>query len=122
MIGGFIVGGAENSTLIVRALGPSLADRGVPDPLANPVLDIRNKDGTRVTSNDNWKDDSNAPQVSQNNLAPTKDLESALYLTLAPGEYTAIVTGANGGTGVGLVEIYHLQSFAAATLQEPARE
>ena len=114
MIGGFIIGGGGgNSNVIVRALGPSLADDGIANVLADPFLDIRNKDGTRLTSNDNWKDDPNADKVSQNGVAPSKDLESALYLSLPPGEYTAIVSGANGENGVGLVEIYHLQAMAA---------
>jgi len=116
MIGGFIVGGGGgNSNVVVRALGPSLADHAVPNVLADPFLDIRNKDGTRLTSNDNWKDDPNAAQVSNNHLAPSKDLESALYLSVPPGEYTAIESGVNGESGVGLIEIYHLQAMAAGT-------
>lgn len=107
MIGGFIVGGTTN--VVVRALGPSLADFNVPNPLANPVMYVRTKDGTLVKSNDDWQDDSNASQVSENGLAPANDLESALYLTVPPGEYTAIVSGAGGESGVGLVEVYHLQ-------------
>ena len=114
MIGGFIVGGGDgNSDMIVRAFGPSLVDYGVPSPLADPFLDIRNKDGTRLTSNDNWRDDANADRVSESGVAPAKDEESALYLTLGPGEYSAVVSGVNGGTGIGLVEIYHLQAMAA---------
>jgi hypothetical protein len=108
-IGGFIVGGTGNSNVIIRALGPSLANLGVPNPLADPVLEVRNKDGSLLKSNDNWKDDSNASQVSGNGLAPRDDLESALYLSVPPGEYTAIVSGAGGESGVGLVEVYHLE-------------
>lgn len=122
MIGGFIVAGAGgNSNVIVRALGPSLADYGVPGPLSDPLLDIRNKDGTRLTSNDNWQDDANAAKVNEHGLAPAKDVESAIYLDVPPGEYTAVMSGANGESGVGLVEIYHLPSRAASSAR-PAGE
>ena len=110
VIGGFILGGSPGDTLhvIVRAIGPSLADEGVEDPLPDTLLDIRNKDGTPVASNDNWQEDPNASQVSQNGVAPKSELESALYLSLPPGEYTAVVSG-KASTGVGLVEIFHVQ-------------
>lgn len=109
-IGGFILeGGSELSSVIVRALGPSLADKGVAAPLPDPTLDLRDKNGTQVAFNDNWKDDSDqASQISAANLAPTKDSESAIYATLPSGEYTAIVADKNGKSGTALVEIYNL--------------
>ena len=109
MIGGFILGGSQGDkvNVIVRAIGPSLADQGVANPLPDPVLDIRNKDGTPAASNDNWQDDPNASKVNDAGIAPKSALESALYLSLPPGEYTAIVSG-KGSTGVGLVEIFHV--------------
>ena len=110
MIGGFILGGSSGDTMnvVVRAIGPSLNESGVSNALADPVLDIRSKDGVPVATNDNWQDDSKASQISKNSLAPKNALESALYLTLPPGQYTAIVSG-KGGNGVGLIEVYHLQ-------------
>jgi hypothetical protein len=110
IIGGFILGGqaGDEVRLVVRAIGPSMAQAGISNAVADPALDIRNKDGIRIAFNDNWQDDPEAGQVTQNNLAPGNALESALYLTLLPGEYSAIVSGDGGSTGVGLVEIYHL--------------
>ena len=109
MIGGFIFGnGDRTERVVIRALGPSLAN--VPDVLADPTLTLYNGDGEILVSGDNWKDDSSqAAQLVAMGLAPQDDSESALIASLAPGPYTAIVAGVNGGTGVGLVEVYHLQ-------------
>lgn len=122
LIGGFVVGNdSSNATMdvIVRALGPSLTDYGIANALHDPFLDIRDKNGNPVASNDNWKDDANAAKVSQSGIAPKKDAESALYLTLAGGEYTAIVSGSDGGIGVGLVEVYDM-SQGADVKREPS--
>jgi len=112
LIGGVILGpaGGENAKVIIRAIGPSLADANPPvaNPLMDPVLDIHNGDGDLIASNDNWKDDPNMQLVIDNNLAPTSDAESAIYADLIAGGYTAVVSGAGGTTGVGLVEIYHV--------------
>jgi hypothetical protein len=108
MIGGFIVSGASGSVnLVVRALGPSLAQFGVPSPLADPRLGLYNGNGTLITWNDNWKD-SQQTGIENSGLQPPNNLDSAILVTLPTGNYTAIVTGKNGGTGVGLVEVYRL--------------
>jgi hypothetical protein len=108
MIGGFIVGGASGSVnVIVRALGPSLAQFGVPNPLADPHLGLYDGNGTLMMSNDNWKDSQQAA-IQNSGFQPPNNLDSAILVTLPTGPYTAIVTGKNGGTGVGLVEVYRL--------------
>ncbi|HZE13966.1 MAG TPA: hypothetical protein VE086_09425, partial [Chthoniobacterales bacterium] len=76
------------------------------NPIADPSLDVRDANGNPVATNDNWRDDSNATTVEQIGLAPENDLESALYLQLPPGSYTAIVSRNGGTDGVGLVEVY----------------
>lgn len=107
MIAGFIVvGGSTPTRLVIRGIGPSLAP-GVASPLADPVLSIVNGDGVEVASNDNWKSTQQSA-ISQTGLAPTDDAEAAYLGTFAAGAYTAIVSGKNGGTGVGVVEIYRL--------------
>ena len=109
MIGGFIVGGGTGGARVVaRAIGPSLQAAGVQGALANPTLRLANAQGTTVRENDNWKDGDRA-QLEALQIAPTHDLESAFVQTLAAGSYTAIVSGKDGGTGVGLVELYHVQ-------------
>lgn len=110
MIAGFIIGPGSNKEVIVRALGPSLANSNVPNSLSDPTLDLVNSSGTVIASNDNWQTDANASRVQMANLAPTQPVESALDVTLAPGAYTAIVRGKNGATGVGLVEVYDLSA------------
>jgi len=70
------------------------------------VLELHEPGGTVIT-NDNWKD-TQETEIAATNLAPSSDLESAIIGTFPPGAYTAIVSGKNGGTGVGLVEVYNL--------------
>jgi hypothetical protein len=114
LIGGFIVTGTESKKVIVRAIGPSLGAFGVVGAPADPTLELHEPDGTIVT-NDNWKDTQEA-EIIATTIQPTNDLESAIVATLVPGAYTAIVSGKNGGTGVGLVEAYDLDQTAASQL------
>jgi hypothetical protein len=108
LIGGFIVGGNQTKDVVVRAIGPSLAAAGVSGALPDPMVELRDASGNLVDSNNNWGDHPKAAQIQSENLAPTQPVESALQVTLNPGNYTAIVRGFNGATGVGLVEIYDL--------------
>ncbi len=108
LIGGFIVGGTQTKTVVVRALGPSLTAAGIAHPLSDPTVELHDASGTTLTSNDDWGSGPNAAQIQAEGLAPTQTAESALQATLNPGSYTAIVRGAGGATGVGLVEIYDL--------------
>jgi Matrixin len=105
LIGGFIVGGNQSKDVVVRALGPST---GIPGALSDPMVEVRNASGSLLFANDNWATDPRAGQIQAEGLAPANPAESALQATLNPGSYTAIVRGANGSTGVGLVEIYDL--------------
>lgn len=110
LIGGFILTGTEPKTVILRAIGPSLPlDTG----LADPVLELHKTDGT-VVINDNWKESQQAA-IEATGLAPLNDLESAIVATLSPGLYTAIVSGKDNGTGIGLVEVYDLDDPNATT-------
>jgi hypothetical protein len=107
MIGGFIVGGGTGSVAL-RAIGPSLTESGVADALADPFLELHDGNGAAVASNDNWQDSADKQVFIDNGIAPTSDKESIILGTLAPGAYTAIVSGVGEGTGVGLVEAYNL--------------
>ena len=111
MIGGFILGGDSGSTRVaIRGIGPSLSQSGLSNVLANPTLELHNSNGAILVSNDNWGDDpASAAALSANNLALQNNLESGIFTTLFPGAYTAILAGKNGGTGIGLVEVYNLQ-------------
>ena len=89
------------------ATGPSLAAFGIANALANPTLTlVRSSDQAVIATNDNWQSAANAAQIQASGFAPSKPLESALLITLEPGAYTAIVSGADGGTGVGIVEVF----------------
>ncbi|MDQ3414070.1 MAG: hypothetical protein M3480_03720, partial [Verrucomicrobiota bacterium] len=100
--------------MIVRAIGPALTPFGIAGALMDPTLELHAPDGS-VTTNDDWKDDQEA-EIEATGLQPTNDAESAIVQTLAPGAYTAIVRGANGTTGVGLVEAYDLDQPADSRL------
>jgi hypothetical protein len=115
LIGGFIIQGKTPMTpmeVVVRGIGPSLAQYGVPVVLANPYLELHDLAGAVLGANDNWKDDSEGGsqevEIENTGFAPTNSAESAIHRILDPGAYTAIVKGANDGTGVGLVEVYNL--------------
>jgi len=115
LIGGFIIDGSNAKEVIVRAIGPSLGDFGIADPLVNPILELHYPDGTTVVTNNNWRDTQEA-EFMATGLAPSDDLESAILATLDPGAYTAIVRGVNGGTGIGLVETYDLDPAVDSSL------
>lgn len=108
MIAGFIFGnGVASEKVIIRAIGPSLAD--VPNLLADPTLALHNSNGMLLISNDNWKDDADqAAEIRATGMSPKNDYEAAIVTTLPPDAFTAIVAGKGGGTGVALAEVYHL--------------
>jgi hypothetical protein len=108
LISGFIVGDVESATVVVRALGPSLASFGVSNPLSDPVLTIYDSKRSAIASNDNWHEGNNATDIQREGLSPPNALDSAIVLSLPPGSYTAVVRGANGATGNALVEVYDL--------------
>jgi CSLREA domain-containing protein len=116
LIGGFIIGGTDNKKVVVRAIGPSLANPPInlTGVLADPTLELH--DSTHViATNDNWRD-TQQNEILATGLQPSNDLESAIVMTLAPGAYTAIVSGKNGGTGIGLVEAFDADLAANSKL------
>jgi len=104
LIGGLIVLGQNPLRVIVRAIGPSLSVSGA---LEDPTLELHDGNGATLASNDNWRSDQEA-EIIATTIPPSNDLESAIVRNLAPGNYTAIVRGVNGTTGVALVEAYGL--------------
>jgi hypothetical protein len=109
MIGGFITSGGNGSTqVVVRGLGPTLTQFGVSGALADPMVTLVDGNGNVVKTNDDWKN-TQQTAIQATGLAPPNDLESAMVVTVAAGNYTAILSGKNGGTGIGLVEVYKLR-------------
>jgi hypothetical protein len=108
VIAGFILGGnTGHDRIVLRGLGPSLTALGVANALVNPVLDLRDHNGALLSANNNWQDDpAQAAELTAAGLAPTNPLESGIAATLPPGQYTALLSGLNNATGVGLVEVY----------------
>ena len=111
LIGGFILSaGNASSDVILRAIGPSLAEQGISDALQDPTLELRNSDGDLVEANDDWKENpADAATVTAAGVPPRNDKESAIAASLPPGNYTVIVAGKAREIGVGLVEIYNLR-------------
>jgi hypothetical protein len=106
LIGGFIITGSAPKVVIIRALGPSI---GIPTALQDTVLQLNSSGGSTFT-NDDWRTGTpNQEKLIQDTTIPPPDnRESAIVVALDPGNYTAIVSGKNGGTGIGLVEVYDL--------------
>jgi hypothetical protein len=112
LIGGLIVRDDAFTNLtqniLVRGIGPSLSGSGVSNPLADPFIELHDAQGALVVSNDDWGSSPDAGALTAIGLAPTNAKESAILKTVAPGAYTVILSGVNGGTGVGNVEAYNL--------------
>jgi hypothetical protein len=111
MIGGFILGqGNASSGVVVRGIGPSLSQFALNNVVADPTLELRDGNGALLVANDNWQDDPvSAAQLIAHGLAPQNPNESGIFTTLAPGTFTVILAGKNGGVGTGLVELYNVQ-------------
>jgi hypothetical protein len=116
MIGGFIVQGSGPKRVIIRAIGPELAQHGVQDVLSDPTLQLYDGRGALIASNDNWQTTviggvitkDQVMEIQSSGHAPTQPSESAIIATLPQGRYTAIVRGKNIAVGVALVEVYDL--------------
>lgn len=108
MIGGFIIGGDSATRIVVRGIGPSLGAVGVVGALADPVLALHSSNGSLIQVNDSWR--SNEEAIRATGLPPADDREAAILQTLAPGNYTVILSGNSDLTGVGLIEIYNLDA------------
>jgi hypothetical protein len=105
LIGGTIVLGTGSTTVLFRALGPSLP--GVANALQDTTLELYNGQGNVVASNDNWQD-SQAAAIQGTTIPPSDPREAAILRQLTPGGYTAIVRGKNNTTGVALIEAYQI--------------
>jgi hypothetical protein len=116
-IGGFIISGTGSKNVLLRALGPSLTQFGVPNALPDPVLELHGPGGFLTIINNNWTDDpAQQAFIQATGLAPGNNLDSAIYATLNPGAYTAVVSGNNNTTGVALIEVYDLSPAVPAKL------
>jgi len=107
---GLILQGGTPKRVLFRALGPSIKVNGnaVPGTLQNPTLELHSGNGTLLASNDDWQDAPNAAEIQSTGLAPSDNRESAILMTLVPNNYTTIVRGKNGTTGIALAEAYKL--------------
>jgi hypothetical protein len=116
-IGGFIITGSAPKQVLLRAIGPTLTRFAI-DPalvLADPVLELHGQGAFATVTNNNWRDTQES-EIQATGIPPTNDLESAILVTLNPGNYTAIVRGNGGGTGIGLVEAYDLSADVDSNL------
>ena len=108
MIGGFIAGNQDGNTkVLVRGIGPSLQGK-VPNPLADPILELHDSNGNTLETNDNWKDSPERAEIEATGIPPSNDLESAILRSVSPAGYTAILRGKTGN-GIAVVEIYNLK-------------
>lgn len=117
LIGGFIITGSVPKRVIIRALGPSLSERGIAGPLQDPFLELF-QGANNVATNDNWRE--SEAEIQATGIPPSDDRESAIVRTLAPGDYTAIVSGVGETEGVGLIEVYDLDQTVDSRLSNIA--
>ena len=114
VIGGFIIQGSQPATIVLRGIGHSLRALGIPDPLNDPIIELRNSGGGVVKISDDWIDSPDAATIASYRLDPSNSLESAIYATLNPGSYTVIVRNFDNGdgdlTGTAVVELYDLHT------------
>jgi CSLREA domain-containing protein len=104
-IGGFIISGNAPKKVAVRGLGPSLARFNLSGLLLDPVLELRQADGSLILRTDNWKDNQRV-QIEGSIYQPEDDRESVILATLQPAAYTVTLSGKNQTTGIGVVEVY----------------
>jgi hypothetical protein len=114
-IGGFIITGTAPKKVLIRGIGPTLTNFGVANALQDPMLELHDGSGAVLTSNDDWKVPQQAA-IEATGLAPPDDREPAILLDLQPGSYTAIESGKNGTTGVGLIEVYDVDVLSTSQL------
>ena len=116
LLNGHVQGAQEPKRVIIRAIGPELGQYGVPNPLADPTLELHDGTGALIASNDDWQHTIIGGIITTNQVsaiqnsghAPTQPSESAIIAELPAGNYTAIVRGVNNTTGVALVEVFDL--------------
>ena len=109
MIAGFIVQGNAQKKVYVRALGPSLnSNSSVQGELADPTLELYDRDGAVIGANNDWVDSPQYAEIIATRMPPPDRRESAIVASLPPGNFSAIVRGANITQGIGLVEVYDL--------------
>jgi len=119
LIGGFIITGNAPKSVAIRGIGPSLAQFGISDVLADPTLELHAANGSLLAQDDNWQDDPvQAAQLTALGLAPQDPNESGIVATLQPASYTAILAGKNQTTGVGVVEVYDTNRAADSQLSD----
>jgi hypothetical protein len=104
-IAGFAVRGVVSKQVLVRGRGPTVGVPAGTQRLANPRLRLVDSSNNTIEINDDWQDAANADAINASGRAPTNPLESAILVTLPPGNYTAILTGVGGATGVGIIEV-----------------
>ncbi|MFZ1217910.1 MAG: hypothetical protein WAO00_01390, partial [Chthoniobacterales bacterium] len=111
MISGLIAGGGGGgeTAVVIRGLGPSLAQQNITNFLSNPILELHDTNGTTVQSNDDWRNYQRSAEVQAAGLDPKDSREAAIFYDASPGSYTAILRGTANGTGVGLLEVYNLR-------------
>ena len=112
LIAGFVVNGTGSMNVLVRAVGPTLTDHDVMGVLSNPKVTIYNSSNVSFASNDDWGGSTELSSTFTKVgafILPASSKDAAILLTLAPGAYTAVVSGINDATGVALVEVYAVE-------------
>ncbi|MEO6004287.1 MAG: DUF1800 family protein [Opitutus sp.] len=122
LISGFVIGPGGNKTVLIRAVGPTLSTQGVSGFLADPLLDLHNSTGAIIASNDNWAPGDAATMSTVGAFSlPAGSKDSAIVRSLAPGGYSAVVSGVGKTTGISLIEIYEIDATSGRLINLSTR-
>lgn len=122
LISGFVIGPGGNKNILVRAVGPALSTLGVNGVLADPVLELHDSTGAIIASNDNWiASDASTMAVVGAFALPAGSRDAALQRSLAPGAYSAVVSGSARTTGISLIEVYEVDGTSGRLMNLSTR-
>lgn len=114
-VAGFIVTGTGSKKVMIRGVGPSLAQANVANPLQDPTLELFDRTGASISINNDWRD-TQQTEIQATGIAPTDEREPAIIAVLSSGFYTAVLRGGDNWVGVGLIEVYDLNSDGGSEL------
>ncbi len=126
LIAGFAIGGTEKKTVLIRGIGPGLAQYGLNNVLENPVITLQGPAGT-IAENSGWASQSNQTEIADAAASvgafslPTDSEDAAMLIELDPGLYTTIVKGENNTTGIAMVEVYEVGENLARLINLSSR-
>ncbi len=111
LIPGLVLRGDGTRRLLVRAVGPTLADYDVDGVLPDPHMTLV-KDGQVLATNDDWGQGTDVAEIKAVGAAvgafplPDQSRDAVLLATVPAGAYSVVLRGVGDSTGIALLEVY----------------